>query len=133
MVLGFAIGIGAAYLLTLFYVDQTIISGVRDLIKIDIGHSGYYLLLGIVGGISRVMIGGFISGLVVAFLFTFVKFDHVIIEGLKEWFKYDMSLSGYYFLFAIIGASASFLKVVRTFFLSPLFFLARSNKAKSTR
>ena len=80
VVLGFAMGIGIAYLLTFLHIDQTIILGVRDLIKIDIGQSGYYLLLGIVGGISRVIIGGFISGLIVAFLFTFVKFDHIIME-----------------------------------------------------
>lgn len=128
MFLGFVIGIGVAYLLTFFHIDQTIISGVRDLIKIDIGQSGYYLLLGIVGGISRVMIGGFISGLVVAFLFTFIKFDHIIIEGIKEWFKYDLSMSGYYLSFAIIGAVVSFLKVVRMF-LSPFFFLARGTKS----
>lgn len=132
MVFGFVIGIGVAYLFTLFNIDQTIISGVKDLSKIDIGRNGYYLLLGMVGGISRVMIGGFISGLIVAFLFTFVKIDHIVIEGLKEWFKYDMSMSGYYLSFAIIGAAVSLLKVVRMF-LSPLFFLARGTKSKSTR
>jgi hypothetical protein len=130
MVLGFLIGIGIAYLLTLFHIDQTIISGVRDLVKIDIGHSGYYLLLGIVGGISRAMIGGFISGLLLAFIFTLVGFDKIIIEGLKEWFKYDMGMSGYYLAFALIGTAVSFLKVVRMF-LSPLFFLTRSKGTKS--
>lgn len=132
MVLGFAMGIGVAYLLTFFHIDQTIILGVRDLIKIDIGQSGYYFLLGIAGGISRVIIGGFISGLIIAFIFTFVKFDHIIIEGLHEWFKYDMNINGYYLLFAIIGAGVSLLKIVRML-LRPLFFLTRSNRAKSTR
>lgn len=130
MVLGFVMGIGIAYLLTFFHIDQTIILGVRDLIKIDIGQSGYYLLLGIAGGISRVIVGGFISGLIVAFLFTFVKIDHIIIEGLHEWFKYDMSINGYYLLFAIIGAAVSLLKVVRML-LSPLFFLTRRTKSAS--
>lgn len=123
-------GIGIAYLLTFLHIDQTIILGVRDLIKIDIGQSGYYLLLGIVGGISRVIIGGFISGLIVAFLFTFAKFDRIIIEGLHEWFKYDMSINGYYMLFAIIGAAVSLLKIVRML-LSPLFFLTRRTKSTS--
>jgi hypothetical protein len=128
VVLGFIIGIGVAYLLTFFHIDQTIISGVKDLIKIDIGHSGYYLMMGLVGGISRVMIGGFLSGLVVAYLFTFVKLDNIIIEGLKEWFKYDMSMSGYYLLFALIGAAASFLKIVRMLLSPLLFMMGKSGK-----
>jgi hypothetical protein len=129
MALGFVLGVGIAYLLTFFHVDQTIISGARDLIKIDIGPSGYYFLFGIIGGISRVMIGGFISGLVVAFLFTLVNFDHIVIEGLKEWFKYDLGISGYYLLFALLGAALSFLKIVRMC-LKPLFFLVKKNDGK---
>jgi len=132
MISGFLIGIGLAYLLTLFHVDQAIIAGIKDIIRIDIGHSGFYLLLGIVGGISRVMIGGFITGLVVAYIFTFIKIDHVIIEGLKEWFKYDMSMGGYYLLFAIIGAAVSFLKVVRVF-LRPIFFVFGAKEKKNSR
>jgi hypothetical protein len=129
MVLGFILGIGIAYLLTFLHVDQTIISGVKDLIKIDIGHSGYYLMMGIVGGISRVLIGGFISGLVVAYLFTFVKLDHIIIEGLKEWFKYDMSMSGYYLLFAIIGLAVSVLQLLQML-LSPFSSGGRNREKK---
>ena len=113
-----------SHLLTFIHIDQVIISGVRDLIKIDIGHSGYYLMMGIVGGISRVMIGGVLSGLFVAYLFTFVKLDHIIIEGVKELFKYDMSVGAYYLLIAIIGAAVSFLKVVRMV-LSPVFFIVK--------
>jgi hypothetical protein len=129
MVLGFIIGIGIAYLLTFLHVDQTIILGVKDLIKVDIGHNGYYLMMGIVGSISRVLIGGFFSGLVVAYLFTFVKLDHIILEGLKEWFKYDMSMSGYYLLFALIGLAVSVLQLVRML-LSPLFFRERNREKK---
>jgi hypothetical protein len=129
MVLGFIIGIGIAYLLTFLHVDQTIILGVNDLIKVDIGHNGYYLMMGIVGSISRVLIGGFFSGLVVAYLFTFVKLDHIILEGLKEWFKYDMSMSGYYLLFALIGLAVSVLQLVRML-LSPLFFRERNREKK---
>jgi hypothetical protein len=127
VVFGFILGIGAAYLLTFFHIDQTIIYGVKDLIKIDIGQSGYYLMMGILGGVSRVMIGGFISGLVVAYLFTFINLDHVIIEGLNEWLHYDMSLSGYYLLFAVIGAAVSLLQVVKMM-LSPIFFVAGKRK-----
>ncbi|VBB09203.1 Hypothetical protein LUCI_4490 [Lucifera butyrica] len=132
MILGFIIGVGVAFLLTWFHIDHTVIAGVRELLKIDIGPNGYYLLMGIAGGISRVMIGGFISGLVVAYLFTFVKFDHIILGGLKEWFHYDISTSGYYLLFAILGAAMSFLKVVRMF-LSPFFFLLGGKGGKSSR
>jgi len=132
VVLGFLFGVGVAYLLAFFHFDHTIIAGVKDLIKIDIGQSGFYLMMGIVGGISRVMIGGFVTGLVVAYLFTFIKLDHMIIEGMKEWFKYDLSNSGYYLLFAGIGAAASFLKVVRMV-LSPLFFIIGGKKERTTR
>lgn len=124
MIFGFIIGIVIAYLLTFIRVDQDIISGVRDILKIDIGHSGYYLMMGIVGGISMDMIGGFFSGIIVAYLFTFVKLDHIVIEGVREWFKYDMGMGTYYLLFAVIGAGMSFLTVVRMF-LRPLFFMAK--------
>lgn len=124
MFFGFIIGLVIAYLLTLVHVDQNIISGIRDLIKIDIGPSGYYLIMGIIGGISRVMIGGLVTGIVVAYLFTFAKIDHIIIEGVKELFKYNMGMGTYYLLFAALGAAISFLKVVRMF-LSPLFFMVK--------
>lgn len=127
MIFGFIIGIVIAYLLTFIHVDQDIISGIRDIVKVDIGHSGYYLMMGVLGGISRVMIGGFISGIIVAYLFTFVNIDHIIIEGVKEWFKYDMGIGTYYLLLAVIGAGISFLEVVRAF-LRPLFFM-RKKKA----
>lgn len=124
MVFGFIIGIVIAYGLTFIHVDQAITSGIKNLIKFDIGVVGYYLLMGIVGGISRVMIGGVISGVVIAYLLTFAKVDHFIVEGVKELFKYDMGMGAYYLLFAVLGAGLSFLKVVRMF-LSPLFFLAK--------
>jgi len=124
MVFGFVIGIVIAYLLTLIHVDQDIILGIRDMVKVDIGPSGYYLMMGIVGGISLDMIGGFFSGIVVAFLFTFVQLDHIIIQGVKEWFKYDMGMGTYYLLFGVIGAGMSFLTVVRMF-LRPLFFMGK--------
>ena len=124
MIFGFIIGIAVAYLFVFLNIDQTIISGVKDIIKVDIGQSGYYLMFGIVGGVSRAMIGGFFSGLFVAYLFTFVNIDHLIIEGVKEWFRYDMGRGIYYLVFAILGAAVSFLKVVRML-LSPLFFIAK--------
>lgn len=124
MVFGFIIGIVIAYGLTFVHVDQAIISGIKNIIKFDIGVTGYYLLMGIVGGISRVMIGGFISGVVIAYLLTFANVDHFMINGAKEWFKYDMGTGAYYLLFAVFGAGLSFLKVVRMF-LSPLFFLTK--------
>lgn len=129
MVLGFVFGVAIAYLLTFFHIDQTIIAGVNDLIKMDIGQSGYYFLFGIIGGISRIMIGGFISGLIVAFLFTLLSLDHIIIDGLKEWFKYDMTAGSYYLLFALLGAALSFLKIIRMC-LKPLFFLTKKSNAK---
>jgi hypothetical protein len=129
VVFGFLLGIGVAYVLSIFHIDQIIISGVKDLVRIDIGQSGYYLMMGIVGGVSRVMIGGFITGLVVAFLFTFVNLDHVIIQGLEEWLQYDMSISGYYLLFAIIGAAVSLLQIVKSM-LSPVFYIAGKGRGK---
>lgn len=129
MVLGFVFGVAIAYLLTFFHIDQTIIAGVKDLIKMDIGQSGYYFLFGIIGGISRIMIGGFISGLIVAFLFTLLSLDHIIIDGLKEWFKYDMTTGSYYLLFALLGAALSFLKIIRMC-LKPLLFLTKKDNAK---
>lgn len=129
MVLGFVFGVAIAYLLTFFHIDQTIIAGVKDLIKMDIGQSGYYFLFGIIGGISRIMIGGFISGLIVAFLFTLLSLDHIIIDGLKEWFKYDMTTGSYYLLFALLGAALSFLKIIRMC-LKPLLFLTKKSNAK---
>jgi hypothetical protein len=124
MIFGFIIGIVIAHLFVFLNIDKTIIAGVRDVIKVDIGQSGYYLMFGIVGGVSRVMIGGFFSGLLVAYLFTFVHIDHLIIEGVKEWFTYDMGRGVYYLLFAVLGAAVSFLKVVRMM-LSPLFFMVK--------
>lgn len=124
MFFGFIIGIVIAYGLTFIHVDQAIISGIKNIVKFDIGVTGYYLLMGIVGGISRVMIGGFISGIVIAYVLTFANMDHFIIEGAKEWFKYDMGMGAYYLLFAVVGAGLSFLKVVRMF-LSPLFFMTK--------
>ncbi|MDF2634173.1 MAG: hypothetical protein K0R78_1047 [Pelosinus sp.] len=124
MIFGFVIGIIVAHLFVFLNIDKTIISGVRDMIKVDIGQSGYYLMFGVVGGVSRTMIGGFVSGLLVAYLFTFVNIDHLIIEGVKEWFKYDMGRGVYYLLFAILGAAVSFLEVVRML-LSPLFFMVK--------
>lgn len=127
MIVGFILGIGIAYFLSLISVDHTIIAGVKDLIRIDIGQSGYFLMMGVVGAISKVMITGFLTGLVVAYLFTYVNLDHVVIVGLKEWFKYNMTSGGYYLLFAIIGAAVSFLQVVRTV-LSPLMYIVRRSK-----
>jgi hypothetical protein len=124
MIFGFVIGIVIAHLFVFLNIDKTIIAGVRDVIKVDIGQSGYYLMFGIVGGVSRAMIGGFFSGLIVAYLFTFVNVDHLIIDGVREWFKYDMGRGVYYLLFAVLGAAVSFLKVVRML-LSPLFFMVK--------
>jgi hypothetical protein len=124
MIFGFIIGIVIAHLFVFLNIDKTIIAGVRDVIKVDIGQSGYYLMFGVVGGVSRAMIGGFFSGLLVAYLFTFVNIDHLIINGIKEWFKYDMGRGVYYLLFAVLGAAVSFLKVVRML-LSPLFFMVK--------
>lgn len=130
MIFGFIIGLIIAHLFVFLNVDQTIITGVRDLVKVDIGQSGYYLMFGIVGGVSRTMIGGFFTGLLVAYLFTFVNIDHLIIEGVKEWFQYDMGRGVYYLLFAVIGAAVSFLEVVRML-VSPLFFMARRKKYRN--
>lgn len=124
MISGFVIGIVIAYILTFTHINQVIISGIKEIIKFDIGQTGYYLIMGIAGGISRVMIGGFLSGIVVAYLLTVAKFDHFIIEGVKEWFKYDMGTGAYYLLFAVIGAGISFLEVVKMF-LSPLFSIVK--------
>ena len=124
MIFGFIIGIVIAYLLTLVHVDQDIISGVREIAKVDIGSSGYYLMMGVLGGISLDIIGGIFSGIIVAFLFTLVNLDHIIMQGVQEWFKYDMGRGTYYLLFAVIGAGMSFLTTVRMF-LRPLFSMGR--------
>ena len=124
MIFGFIIGIVIAYLLTIIHVDQDIISGVRNVVKVDIGPSGYYLMMGIVGGISLDIMGGIASGIIVAFLFTFVNLDNIIIQGVREWFKYDMGMGTYYLLFAAIGAAMSFLTTVRMF-LRPIYSMGR--------
>jgi len=124
VIFGFILGIVIAYLLTFIHVDQDIISGIRSIAKIDIGSSGYYLIMGVVGGISLDLIGGFFSGIVVAFLFTFITLDHIIIQGVREWFKYDMGMGTYYLLFGVIGAGMSFLTTVRMF-LRPIFYMGR--------
>jgi len=124
MAFGFIIGMVIAYGLTFVHVDQTIISGIRNIVKFDIGTMGYYLLMGMVGGISRVMIGGVISGIAIAYMLTFAQVDHFVIEGVKQGFKYDMGIGAYYLLFAVLGAGLSFLKVVRML-LSPLVFLVK--------
>lgn len=127
MIFGFIIGLVIAYGLTFVHVDQAIISSIKSIIKIDIGVTGYYILMGLAGGISRVMIGGFISGVILAYVLTFVNVDHFIIESAKGLFKYDMGVGAYYLLFAVLGAGLSFLKVVRMF-LSPLFFFLKTKK-----
>ena len=127
MVLGFLLGIVIAYILAFFNFDQTIIAGVKDIVKVDIGSHGYYFMLGVIGAISRLMIGGFLSGLFIAYLFTFIKLNHIIIDGLKEWFNYDLSSSGYYLLFAVIGALFSLINGVKTLF-SPFSFLTGKKK-----
>lgn len=132
MIWGFIIGIVVAHALTFLHIDQLTINGVRDLIRIDIGHNGYYLMMGVMGGISGDMIGGFLSGFVVAYLFTFVNLDHIIIEGVKEWFKYDLSRGAYYLLFAIIGSGFSFLEVLRII-LSPLFSIVKKKSIKTAK
>ena len=129
MILGFIMGLVIAHLLTFIHMDQVIISGVHDLIKVNISTSGYYFMLGMVGGISRAMIGGFFTGLLIAHILTYITVDHIVIEGVKEWFKYDMGQGVYYLLFGVLGAAVSFLKVVRML-LSPLFFLVKK-KARS--
>jgi hypothetical protein len=129
MIFGFIIGIVIAYGLTFVHVDQAITSGIKNIVQFDVGATGYYLLMGIAGGISRVMIGGFISGVIVAFILTYVNLDHFIIVSMKEWFKHDVGIGAYYLLFGVAGAGLSFLKVVRIL-LSPLFFFAKSDKRK---
>lgn len=125
MIFGFIVGIAIAHLLTFVHMDQIIISGVRDLIKVDINISGYYLMLGMVGGISRAMIGGFFSGLFIAYLLTYITVDHIIIENIRQLFKYDMGQNVYYLLFGVLGAAVSFLKIVRMFLSPVLFFVKR--------
>ncbi|MBC8014755.1 MAG: hypothetical protein H7X79_03305 [Sporomusaceae bacterium] len=124
MVVGFVIGVVIAYFLTATHIDQVIISSINDITKFDIGQVGYYLIMGIAGGISLIAIGGFLSGIMVAYLLTWPGFDQYIIEAIKEWFNYDMSRGAYYLLFAVMGAAISFLEVVQMS-LSSLFSAAK--------
>lgn len=126
MLVGFMMGIGVAVLLAQFQVDSVIIAGMRDFFKINIGQNGYYLLMGIIGGISRVMIGGFVSGLFFAYAFTFVKIDMIIIKGMRELLSINLSTAEYYVMFGAIGAGLSLLKIVQTC-LAPLFFFRKKN------
>lgn len=113
MIVGFVIGIVVAYFLTSTHIDQVIISSINDITKFDIGRVGYYLIMGIAGGISLIAIGGFLSGIMVAYLLTWPGFDQYIIEAIRDWFSYDMSRGAYYLLFAVMGAAISFLEVVQ--------------------
>lgn len=113
MIVGFVIGIVVAYFLTSTHIDQVIISSLNDITKFDIGRVGYYLIMGIAGGISLIAIGGFLSGIMVAYLLTWPGFDQYIIEAIRDWFSYDMSRGAYYLLFAVMGAAISFLEVVQ--------------------
>jgi len=124
MIVGFLLGLVVAYVLAFFHIDATIIAGVKELVKLDIGVNGYFLLMGLVGAISRMMIGGFVTGMFIAYAFTFINLDPLIIKGVKELFKIDIGMGGYYLLFAIIGAAVSLLKIVRTF-LRPLFIFRK--------
>lgn len=124
MIIGFLVGIAVAYALSWFHIDAVIIAGVKQLFNMDIGTSGYYLLMGLACGISRVILGGMITGLIVAYIFTFFELDVMIIQGLKEVFKLNLTIDGYYIIFAIMGAVFSLLRMIR-FFAGPLFSSSR--------
>ena len=49
------------------------------------------------------MLGGFLIGIFVAWILSFFGIDSMIIQGLNELFKLEITSAGYYTLFALIG------------------------------
>ncbi len=49
------------------------------------------------------MLGGFLIGILVAWILSFFGIDSMIIQGLNELFKIEITSAGYYTLFALIG------------------------------
>lgn len=49
------------------------------------------------------MLGGFIAGLIVAWILSLFGIDHLVINSAKELLNANNSISTYYIIFAIIG------------------------------
>lgn len=46
---------------------------------------------------------GIIGGLLIAWLLNFIGFSDVLVQGINELFGLQISIAGYYVIFAIIG------------------------------
>lgn len=49
------------------------------------------------------MLEGIIEGLIVAFILSLFNVDEIVADAFKELFKMEITTSGYYFIFAILG------------------------------
>jgi len=56
------------------------------------------------------MLEGFVGGLIIAWLLTWFRVDHIIITAIQETFKITISISQYYIVFALIGLIGGFFK-----------------------
>ena len=50
------------------------------------------------------MLGGFVSGLIVAWILSWFNVDSMIINSAREMFQASMSISSYYVCFGLLGA-----------------------------
>ncbi|HZK33819.1 MAG TPA: hypothetical protein VFD33_00730 [Bacillota bacterium] len=57
--------------------------------------------------------GGIIGGLLLAWILSWFRIDNTIINGVNELFGLEITRSGYYVIFALIGLLADLLRVKR--------------------
>ena len=60
------------------------------------------------------MVGGVISGLIGAWFLSWFGFEHTTITAFKELFNITLSVSSYYFLFAVLGLIGSVINGKKT-------------------
>ncbi len=54
--------------------------------------------------------GGIVGGLVLAWILTWFRVDNIIINGVNELFGLEITRSGYYVMFALIGLIVNLLR-----------------------
>ncbi|MDD3613307.1 MAG: hypothetical protein WAP98_06760 [Caldicoprobacterales bacterium] len=59
--------------------------------------------------------GGIVGGLVLAWILTWFRVDNIIINGVNELFGLEITRSGYYVMFALIGLIVNLLRGKRVY------------------
>lgn len=59
--------------------------------------------------------GGIVGGLVLAWILTWFRVDNIIINGVNELFGLEITGSGYYVMFALIGLIVNLLRGKRVY------------------